>query len=217
MPATFATDGAFNAFQGGNDTGAACVGIGTASNQSGQPVPGNFTISGGSDAQAQHIGGGALATSASNTGQIVQEPVTITAGSGYTNGTYRVQSDASGGQGAGCASLTFTVAGGAITASNVHRPGSGFTSAPTFTVANAINTNGSGAGPGGGTLGALVVAVGLNSRANMLGAGFGTNKGTQRLIATTAAANGAAVTPSTYLNRSGRTLAIGDGLWAVAP
>lgn len=216
MAATSALDGALNAWQGGNDTGAACTGIGTASNQSGPTVGQNFT-SNAADFVASHIGGGALATSAGNTGNIVQEPIALTAGSGYTNGTYRVDSNASGGQPAGAAQLQFTIAGGAITAANVIRPGSGFTSAPTFTVANAINTNGTGAGPGAGTLGALVVTVGLGSRAVMLGAGFGTNKGTQRLTATASTPNGSAVGASTYLNRSGRTMAIGDSTWAVAP
>lgn len=215
MPATFQTDGALLAFQGGNDTGAACTGIGTASNQSGPIVSGNFTAT-VADFVANHIGGGALATSAANTGNIVQEPVAITAGSGYTNGNYVVQSDASGGQPLGTASILFTIAGGAITTATIHRPGSGFTSAPTFTVANAINRNGSGAGPGAGTLGALVVTVGLGSRANMLGAGFGTNKGTRYLTAAGTVNNGAAISGG-YLNRSGRTMAAGDSTWAVAP
>lgn len=215
MPATFALDGALAARQGGNDTGAACTGIGTASNQSGANVPGNFTVT-AADFVAQHIGGGLLATSASNTGSIVQEPIAITAGSGYTNGTYLVQSNASGGQTAGAAAIEFTIAGGAVTAARVVRPGSGFTSAPTFTVANGVNTL-TGAGPGGGTLGALVVTVASGSRANMLGAAFGTDKGTQRLQAVGAVAINAAVTPSTYLNRSGRALVAGDQTWAVAP
>lgn len=216
MPATFATDGALNTWQGGNDTGAASTGIGTASNQSGQPVPGNFTTN-AVDFRAAHIGDGPLATSASNTGNIVQEPVAITAGSGYTNGSYYVESNASGGQPAGAASLYLTIAGGLVTASRVKRAGSGFTSAPTFTVANALNTDGSGTGPGAGSAGALVVTVNTDSRAVMLGAAFGVNKGTQRLAATVSTANGAVVGASTYLNRSGRTMAIGDQTWAVAP
>lgn len=214
MPISFALDGAYAARQGGNDTGAASTGIGTASNQSGVTVGQNFTDT-VADFTANHIGGGALATSAGNTGNIVQEPIAITAGSGYTNGTYLVQSDASGGQPAGAAAALFTVAGGAVTAASIVRPGSGFTSAPTFTVANGINTL-TGAGPGGGTLGALVVTVGLNSRANMLGAAFGTNKGTQRKTAVGTVANGAAVAGG-YLNRSGRTMTIGESTWAVAP
>lgn len=215
MPATFQTDGALNSFQGGNDVGAGTACIGTASNASGPIVAGDFTAT-AADFIAHHIGDGALATSASNTGNIVQEPPAITAGSGYTNGTYIVESNASGGQGAGAASLYFTVSGGAVTASRIKRPGSGFTSAPTFTVANAVNVDGTGTGPGGGTLGALVVTVGLGSRAAMLGAAFGVNKGTRYLTAAGSVANGAAISGG-YLNRSGRTMAIGDSAWAVAP
>lgn len=215
MAATFATSGALNAWQGGNDTGAASTGIGVASNRSGQPVPGNFSDT-VADFVADHIGSGTLASSASNTGSIVQEPVAITAGSAYTDGTYRVPSTASGGQTADAASLEFVIASGAITSARVVRPGSGFTSAPTFNLANAVNVL-TGAGVGGGTLGALVVTVGTGSRAVMLGTGFGTNKGTRRLTAAGAVAIDAAVTPSTYLNRSGRALVAGDTLWAVAP
>lgn len=214
MAATFQTDGSLNAWQGGNDTGAACTGIGTASNQSGLTVGQNFTDT-AADFVASHIGGGALATSAGNTGNIVQEPIALTAGSGYTNGTYLVQSDLSGGQPAGAAAAQFTIAGGAVTSARIVRPGAGFTSAPTFTVANGVNVL-TGAGPGGGTLGALVVTVGLGSRAVMLGAAFGTNKGTRRLTAVGTVANGAAVAGG-YLNRSGRTMTIGESTWAVAP
>jgi hypothetical protein len=215
MAATYATDGALNTWQGGNDTGAGSTGIGVASNRSGATT-GNQTVT-VADYVAAHIGDGALATSASNTGQIVQEPVAVTAGSGYTNGSYFIESNASGGQLAGCASLLVTIAGGAITAARIKRPGSGFTSAPTFTVANLINTDGSGTGPGAGTGGALVVTVGLDSRAVMLGAAFGVNKGTRFLQAIGSIANGAAITPSSYLNRSGRTMVAGDQTWAVAP
>ena len=221
MPATFQTDGALNSAQGGNDTGAACTGIGVAGNQSGVTVPGNFT-SNAVDYLAWHIGGGQnnaaapSSVSASNTGQVINPAVTFSAGSGYTNGTYRVQSNASGGQGAGAAELEFTIAGGAITAARVVRPGSGFTSAPTFTLANAVNVL-TGAGPGAGTGGGLTVAVGLLSQGFLLGAAYGTDKNTQRLTAVGAVAIGAAVTPSTYLNRSPRALVAGDSVWAVEP
>lgn len=214
MPASFTTSGALNAWQGGNDTGAASTGISVGSNRSGQPT-GNASDT-ASDFVAQHIGGGTLATSASNTGSIVQEPVTITAGSGYTDGTYNVPSDESGGQLAGAATLQFVVLGGEITSAKVLRPGSGFTGDPTFDLANAVNVS-TGAGVGAGTLGDLVVTVGSGSRAVMLGTGFGTNKGTRRLTAAGVVAVDAAVTPSTYLNRSGRALVAGDVLWAVAP
>jgi hypothetical protein len=217
MTATFQTDGALNTWQGGNALGAASTGIGVASNQSGPlSTQIEFTVT-SSDFVAPHIGDGALSVSASNTGNIVQEPVAITAGSGYTNGSFYVESNASGGQPAAAAKLLLTVAGGAITAASVGRAGSGFTSAPTFTVANALSTDGQGTSIGGGTGGALVVTVALDSRATMLGAAFGTNKGTQRLQAVGAVAINAAVTPSSYLNRSGRALVAGDQLWAVAP
>lgn len=216
MPASFQTDGALNTWQGGNDIGAACTGIGVASNQSGPLATQIEFTTTAVDFKAAHIGDGALATSATNTGNIIQEPVAITAGSGYTNGSYYVESDASGGQPAKAAKLYVTIAGGAITAAKVGRAGSQFTSAPTFTVANLINVV-DGTGPGGGTAGALVVTVALDSRAVMLGAAFGTNKGTQRWAATVSTANGAAVGAGTYLNRSGRTMAIGDQTWAVAP
>lgn len=216
MPATFQTDGALNYWQGGNDLGAASSGIGVASNQSGPlNTQIEFTTT-AVDFKSPHIGDGALATSASNTGNVVQEPPAITAGSGYTNGSYYVESDASGGQPAKAAKLYVTIAGGLITAAKVGRAGSQFTSAPTFTIANLVNLA-DGTGPGGGTGAALVVTVATDSRATMLGAAFGANKGTQRWAATVSTANGAAVGAGTYLNRSGRTMAIGDQTWAVAP
>lgn len=214
MAASFATSGALNSWQGGNDTGAASTGIGTGSNNSGVPPTGNFTAT-VADFVAQHIGGGLLATSASNTGSIVQEPVAITAGADYTDGTYAVDSDESGGQGAGAARLEFTVTDGEIVSARVMRPGSGFTSAPDFDLANAVNVA-TGAGVGAGTGGALVVTVGSGSRAVILGTGFGTNKGTRRLVAAGTVADGAAVSGG-YLNRSGRAMAAGDSTWAVAP
>lgn len=217
MAATFALDGALNYWQGGNALGAASSGIGVASNQSGPlSTQIEFTVT-SADFRAAHIGDGALATSASNTGNIVQEPVTVTAGTGYTNGSFYVDSNASGGQPAGASRLFLTVAGGAITVSSVGRAGSGFTSAPTFTVANALSTDGQGTSIGAGTGGALVVTVNTDSRATMLGAAFGVNKGTQRLQAVGAVAINAAVTPSSYLNRSGRAMVAGDQTWAVAP
>jgi hypothetical protein len=221
MPATFQTDGALNAAQGGNDTGAASSGIGLASNQSGPTVPGNFT-SASTDALAWHIGGGTntavapSSSSASQTGPVINPEVAFAAGTGAANDTYRIQSNASGGQLAGCAELEFVVAGGVITSVRVVRPGSGFTSAPTFTAANAVNTNGLGVALGGSGQ-TFTAAVGLLSQFYMLGTGFGSQKNTQRLTAVGAVALNAAVTPSTYLNRSGRALVAGDALWAVEP
>jgi hypothetical protein len=50
-----------------------------------------------------------------------------------------------------------------------------------------------------------------------LGTGYGAGKATRYRVATGAVANGAAVAPSTYINRSGRALVAGEGVWAVAP
>jgi hypothetical protein len=221
MPATFTTDGAINVAQGGNDTGGASTGIGIGSNQSGYPVPGNFSLS-TQDQLAWHIGGGdntqtpGAANSASNTGQVLNPPVAFAPGAAYVNGTYRVPSNASGGQPAGAGEIEIVVAAGAITSARIVRPGSGFTSAPTFTVANAVNVNGTGVPIGGGG-GTLTVTVGFLSQVYMLGAAFGANKNTQRLQAAGAVAIDAAVTPSTYLNRSGRAMVAGDTTWAVEP
>jgi hypothetical protein len=221
MPATFATDGAVQIAQGGLDTGGASTGIGIGSNQSGPTVGKNFTDS-VADQLAWHIGGGdntvtpGTANSASNTGQVINPPVTFAAGAGYVNGTYRVQSNASGGQLAGAAEIEIVVAAGAITSARIVRPGSGFTAAPTFTVANAVNINGSGVAIGGGG-GTLTVSVGLLSQVYMLGAAFGANKNTQRLTATAPVAIGAAVAPSAYLNRSPRAMVAGDATYAVEP
>jgi hypothetical protein len=220
MTATFAKDGAFDAAQGGNATGAASSGIGIASNASGQPVRGNFTDS-VADVLIHHMGGAPndevapSTVSASNTGRVINPPVAFVAGAAYVNGTYRVQSTG-GGAPNGSGEIEIVVAAGAITSARIVRPGSGFAAAPTFTVANAVNVNGSGVPIGGGG-GTLTVAVGYMSQVYMLGAAFGANKNTQRLTAAGAVAIDAAVAPSAYLNRSGRALVAGDGLYAVEP
>ena len=71
--------------------------------------------------------------------------VIATAGSGQTNGTYSIAGSGGGGTGA---TVGITIAGGAITAAQVTNPGSGYTSAPTFTVSE------------GGTPGTLTASVG---------------------------------------------------------
>lgn len=215
MPATFQTDGAIQSFQGGNDIGGATTGIGFGGNYSGQPVPGNFTNQ-AADLPSSAIGEGATANSAANLGQLVTN-ITLTAGSGYTNGTYLLNSDASGGQPAGAAQIELTVSGGALTAFRIMRPGSGFTSAPTFTLANAINVA-TGAGIGGGTGGAAVATVALTSRMYARGATYGTAKGMRLQTAGAVIANGATGTGlNTYINRSGRALAVGDQVGSIAP
>jgi hypothetical protein len=83
--------------------------------------------------------------------------VIATAGTGQTNGTYTI--NASGGGGTG-AVAQITIAGGAITAVKVLNPGTGYTSVPTFTVAE------------GGTPGTLTATVGFIAGTEV---GTGTN------------------------------------------
>jgi hypothetical protein len=77
-------------------------------------------------------------------GQGVVGAVIASAGSGQTNGTYTISGSGGGGTGA---QISVTIAGGAITSVSVINPGSGYTSAPTFTVAE------------GGTPGTLTATV----------------------------------------------------------
>jgi hypothetical protein len=68
--------------------------------------------------------------------------VIATAGSGQTNGTYSATAST------GSATISYTIAGGALTAVAVTNPGSGYTAAPTFTIA------------AGGTPGTVTATVG---------------------------------------------------------
>lgn len=68
-----------------------------------------------------------------------------TAGSGQTNGVSTVAASGGGGTGA---IVQITIAGGAITSAKVLNPGTGYTSVPTFTVAQ------------GGTPGTLTATIG---------------------------------------------------------
>ncbi len=207
--ATSASNGAFAALQAG--MGGASTGIGIGSNESGPVASRDWTSSDTADVIASAIGSGATASSASNLGNMVQEPMTFTAGSGYTNGTYTVDSTG-GGAANGMAAVQVVVAGGAITSVTVVRPGSGFTSAPTFPVT----------GLGAGTLGVIGPAtIGLGSRLVALNTSpaivQADNKGLRELTADGAVAINAAITPGTYLNRSGRAMVLNDAAWGTAP
>lgn len=68
-----------------------------------------------------------------NAGPSVQGVTILTAGSGQTPGTYTVAS--SGGGGTGATIQVVIAAGGTLTVATVLTPGTGYTSAPTFTVA----------------------------------------------------------------------------------
>lgn len=194
--------------QASGGEGGLSTGIGVAANSSGASPFTSASPFGDSaaDFEPARIGGGSTATSASNLGSVVNG-VSFVAGTGYTNGTYDIDSDASGGRGAGEARVRVTVTGGAITSAIVTRCGQQFTSAPTFTL-TAL---------GAGTGGSVTATIGTNGRANALGAAYGGNKGVRYVTANAAAAVGAAVPPSTYLNRSPRAMAIGDKAWCVAP
>lgn len=78
-------------------------------------------------------------------GQGVDGISIATAGTGQTNGTYTINGVGGGGTGA---QASITIAGGVITAVSILNPGSGYTSAPTFTVAE------------GGTPGTLTATIG---------------------------------------------------------
>lgn len=212
MAAVYAKDGAAASLAGGNDIGGMSSGIGFGSGNSGVPLIQTATAA---DFKEASIGGGTLASSASNLGNTLDGIVTGVAGSGYTNGTYRVDSDLSGGQPAGRGQLEIVISGGAIASRRVTRAGDGFTSAPTFAIANARNVI-DGSGPGAGTLGTMVVTASPDSTAVMLGAAFGTNKGARYLVAAGAVAINAAISGG-YLNRSGRAMVTGEAAWGVAP
>ncbi|HEX5426677.1 MAG TPA: hypothetical protein VFW94_24405 [Candidatus Acidoferrales bacterium] len=86
----------------------------------------------------------------------------LTAGTGQTNGTYTISGTGGGGSGA---SVTIVISGGAITSAVVASSGSGYVTAPTFTVAQ-------GGTPG--TLGAqLNSTMNVVTSADQAVAGFG--------------------------------------------
>jgi hypothetical protein len=218
MAATFATNGAFadaslegrgkgpaGTWAGGEGGLSTGIGIGTLSSG---PLQGNFSAT-VADALPIRIGGGVKSSagssnSDSNLGNVINGR-TFVAGSGYTDGVFLARTAGGGAVGAG--EVQITVAGGAITAVDVTDEGSSFTSVPTITLPS---------GMGAGTGGSVTLTTGPHGRAVMLGTGYGTNKGTRYLVAAGAVANNAAVSGG-YLNRSGRAMVAGEGVWAVAP
>jgi len=216
MPATYQTDGAQDCHQPGNDTGAACTGIGFGGNYSGQPVPGNFSIQ-TSPLPGACIGMGSNASSNDSLATMVID-VTFTAGSGYNNGVFNVESDASGGAPAKISMAQFTVTGGAIAAAKVIRAGNDFTGTPTFTLANAYLANGQSGGVGSGTGGALTAVTGSSPESFALGAAYGSGKSLMMQQAAATIAQGATGTGlNPYYNRSPRTANSGDFVASVSP
>lgn len=192
MAATYVTDGCLADVTPGQDTGACSTGIGVSARRFG---PANQSTT-AADFSPNRIGGSA------GFGSCVISAA-VTAGSGYTNGTYTIVP--TGGSGAG-AEVSVTVSGGAITAATVTKPGSNYATAPTVSLTSL----------GAGTGGAVTLTIAADGRSNMLGASYGTNKGGRYLTASGTVANGAAVSGG-YLNRTGSTVNSGDSLWCVAP
>jgi hypothetical protein len=151
------------------------------------------------------IGGGALAVSASNLGNTLNGPLVVVAGTGYTPGTYTIDSVGGGMPNGTGAVLVEVTAGGLVTA-RIVRAGNGFTSAPTFPTA----------GIPAGTGATITATVGLDSPATLLGTGIVAPKGGRYLTAVGNVANNAAVSGG-YLNRSGRAMVAGESVWAVQP
>lgn len=215
---------AFGPAYSGKGEGGMSTGIGFGPNYSSAypaylavDIPNVDTV----DVEPVRIGGGSVAAGSAGSANLasVVNGLTFAAGTGYTDGTYLIQSNASGGRLAGEAACEIVVTAGAIVSAKATRVGQQFSSAPTFTVANAVNTNPSGPVIGAGTGGTVTATVGTNGRLNAIGTGYadGTNKGIRRTTANGAAAIAAAVPPSTYLNRSPRAMVSGDFCVAVAP
>lgn len=197
--------GAAGSWAGGE--GGLSTGIGIGALQSG-PVTANQSAT-AADLLPMRIGGGVKSSAGSsnsdtNLGNIVAG-FTLVGGTGYTNGTYLVDSTG-GGRPDKTAQCQLTVAGGIITAAEVTVPGDGFTSAPTF----PLTALGAGSGA------TLTALIGREGDLDALGTGFGVNKGTRYLVAAGAVAINAAVSGG-YLNRSGRAMVAGEATWAVTP
>ena len=91
----------------------------------------------------------------------------IVGGSGYTNGTYDLI--VSGGGGSGCTG-TFTITGGALASISITNAGTGYTSAPTFSFANApFGGTGASATATLGTGASATAVVGTGASASISG------------------------------------------------
>ena len=113
-------------------------------------------------------------------GNTMKSAVTITAGSGQTNGTYQVSANLGSGGGSG-AIISVTIAGGAIVGNpTVVSGGFGYVSAPTFTIAQ------------GGTPGTVVAQLSISENV--------VTSADQALSSNAAAAAAGAVHPVVFLN-----------------
>jgi hypothetical protein len=198
MPATYTTSGAIADITPSQATGALSTGIGVSALTSG---PNRIQTPTLSDFVADRIGGAV--------GNGLGFP-TFVAGSGYTNGTYVLNAANGGltGGGGDSGELTVTVVGGAITQPVVTGGGRNYATVPVAVLTSL------GAGVGGSITNALVA----DGRVVALGVGYGANKGQRYLMTTGPIGNNLAIPGGGgYINRSGRALATGDFVWAVAP
>ena len=90
----------------------------------------------------------------------------LVTGSGYTNGTYDLI--VSGGGGSGCTG-TFTISGGGLNSIAIFNAGTGYTSAPTFSFANAPGGTGASATATLGTGASATAVVGTGASASIAG------------------------------------------------
>jgi hypothetical protein len=196
MPGTYQTNGAICDANSSQSGGALSTGIGVGANNSGTPLTQSATAA---DFAAARIGAPA--------GQAALLVGALTAGAGYTNGTYVLVNGAglTGGTGDLNGEVMVTVAGGAITAAVVTKGGR-YLTAPTVNLATL----------GGGAGGAIPLTTPADGEVDALGSTYGTGKGMRYLVAAGAVAVNAAVSGG-YLNRSGRAMVAGEATWAVAP
>ena len=90
----------------------------------------------------------------------------LVTGSGYTNGTYNLI--VSGGGGSGCTG-TFTISGGGLNSIAIFNFGTGYTSAPTFSFANAPGGTGASATATLGTGASATAVVGTGASISFSG------------------------------------------------
>ncbi len=194
---SYAKDGAILDANESQQAGGLSTGIGVSPVNSGFPLQQSATAA---DFAAARIG--------SPTGQNGILVGTVVGGTGYTNGVYTLNAangGLTGGTGDLNGALQVTVAGGIITSVVTLNAGR-------YLTAPAVSLAALGAGSGG----AIPLTVPADGVVNVLGAAYGTGKGTRYLVAAGAVAINAAVSGG-YLNRSTRAMVAGDAVWAVAP
>jgi len=109
-----------------------------------------------------NAGSGYLSTPTITITSGVTGSTNLVVGSGYTNGTYNLI--ITGGGGSGCTG-TFTISGGVLSSISILSAGTGYTSAPTFSFANAPNGTGAGATAviGTGASATAVIGTGVSA------------------------------------------------------